>query len=315
MMAINCQQALPAAGASRPASDLAASETLDGFARYEAQENICAAWDLPALPPPGTEYLRSDIPALVMAGSYDPVTPPEWSKATADHLPNSTYVEFPAQGHNVTIDNPCAQKLQADFLQNPLEELDITCVQTETRPSFVLPDEFFIAPGLAGSGADISVGDPQGIAWLETLTIFSILLLTVLFIALLVMAALWLISGWQEAAASPMSTVAAWIAAILLILAALSLPLLVTQFNAEYQGSNLIHFALGPDRDFVPAVLLAWITPLAGLLILALALLTLWAWISKRWPLGFKVTTSLVVFTSLTMVFLALRWGLFRMLF
>lgn len=314
LMAINCQQDLPAAGASRPAADLAASEQLDGFARNANQEKICAAWELPALSPAGAEYVRSDIPALVLAGSYDPVTPPVWSKTTAEQLPNSTYVEFPAQGHNVTINNPCAQKLQADFLHNPAKKLDINCVQGETKPSFILPNELFIAPGLASSGDDISIGNPQGNPWIEALALFSIMLMIVSLIGLFVLAIMRLVRGRRIGAGLSKSAVVAWILAVLLILSALSLPILVTRFNAEYQNANLIHFALGPDRNFIPAVILAWISPAIGLLFVALASLTMWAWLSHRWPLGIRLMTSLVVLATLTMIFLGLRWGLFTIL-
>lgn len=76
----------------------------------------------------------------------------------------------------------------------------------------------------------------------------------------------------------------------------------------------MLLYALGPSRNFGPAVLLAWIAPLAGLLILTLAAITLWAWLARRWPPVFRLLTTLVVLASLTIILLGLRWGLFTML-
>jgi pimeloyl-ACP methyl ester carboxylesterase len=313
-LAINCQQALPAAGSSRPAADIAASEMLDGFARSTAQRTICVEWDLPALPPAATAYVQSDIPALILAGSYDPVTPPAWSRATADHLANSTYVEFPGYGHNVTINNPCAATLQAEFLRNPQDKLDINCVTEAPGPSFIMRKDLFIAPGIAVSANDIELGGPRGTAWIETTAVISLLALATLLLILLIIGLVWLLRRRKRAARLDKSAVAAYLLALLVIISALTIPILTTRINNEYLGRNTILYSLGPNRDFGPAILMAWIAPLASLLILILALITLWAWLVRRWPLTFRILITLVILASLIFLFLALRWGLFTML-
>jgi hypothetical protein len=293
---------------------MAASKMLDGFIRSATQRDICAIWDLPPLPPAAIDHVHSEIPALVLAGSYDPVTPPAWSRATADHLPNSIYVEFPGYGHNVTINNPCAEKLQAAFLQEPQSQLDISCLSEASKSSFILPHEVFIAPGLATSGDDISLGEPQGIAWIETLTTISLFVLMSSLVVLVVLGLVWLARRRKNGSGLDKSAGTACLLAFLVIVTALAIPVLVTQVNREYLGQNMILYSLGPSRDFGPAVLLAWLSPLAGLLILALAIMVLWAWLARRWPRSLKIVTMLVVLASLTMVMLGLRWGLFTML-
>ncbi len=314
-LAINCQQDLPAAGSNRPANDLAASDRLDGFTRSAAQRTICAAWNLPALPPTATEYVKSDIPALVLAGSYDPVTPPEWSRVTADHLANSTFVEFEGYGHDVTLNNPCAEGLQATFLNNPQGILDISCIDKAPGPSFILPDDVFIAPGLANSGDDISIGDSRGVAWIETIALIGMFGLLFALVALLVLGVAWLVK-WRkvEAGLDITAAIAYFLTLVMVLSSLLAIPVLTTQINAEYLGGNELLYSLGPSRDFRPAALLAWISPLAGLMILTLATMTLWAFLARRWPRGFRILTSLVVLASLPVVMLGLRWGLFTML-
>ena len=62
------------------------------------------------------------------------------------------------------------------------------------------------------------------------------------------------------------------------------------------------------------AVLLAWISPLAGAVILTLAAMTIWAWLTHRWQRWFRILTTLTVLCSLVIVMLGVRWGLFTML-
>lgn len=314
LLAVNCQQALPSAGVGGLASNLAASEKLDGFRRFAAQRAICAAWDLPALPPAASKAISSDIPTLVLAGSYDGITSPSWSKATADRLPNSTYVEFPGQGHNVFTNNPCAESLRAEFLRDPWAELELSCVDKEPGPSFTLPEDVFIAPGLAGSGYDLSLGGDLGRPWIETLTLISVLGMA-LILLVLIASGLWRLArrrGKEEPV--DRSALVAYLLSLLIIAILITIPSLVSQINQEYFDSGLLVYALGPSRDFGPAALLAWLAPLAGLLILALAALTVWAWLVRRWTPGQRIVTSLLILFSVTFVMLALRWGLFTML-
>ena len=313
MLAISCQQDLPAAGTSRPEADLAASERLEGFARTASQRDICAAWDLAPLPPAGTDYVRSDVPTLVLAGSYDPVTPPVWSRTTAEHLTNSTYIEFPGRGHDVTSDNPCAAMLEALFLTDPMTELNTSCVETSPGPSFAIPDDVYRAPGLARSGHDVSLGSPGGVAWIEALAAVGIYG-TFFLAAFLVILGLWLAISRHRTRRVDRTAMVAYGLALLVAATTIAIALLVTQLNDDYASRGALAFSLGPSRDLASAVLLAWISPLAGVLILALAVMTVWAWLTRRWHSGFRILTTMTVLCSLVMVMLGVRWDLFTML-
>jgi len=314
LLAVNCQQALPAAGDGRSASDLAASEKLGGFRRFATQRAICAAWDLPALPPATSEPITGEIPTLVLAGSYDPITPPTWSKATAAQLTNSTYVEFPGQGHNVFTSNPCAESLRAEFLRDPWSELDLSCVEQEPGPSFTLPEDVFIAPGLAGSGYDLNLGGDLGRPWIETLYLISTLGLALMLLILIVAGVRNLARGRDRAEPADTSALVAFLLSFAVIASLVAIPVLVSQINQTYFEPGLFLFTLGPSREYGPAVALAWLVPLAGLLTLVLAALTIWAWWTRRWTPGQRIITSLVILFSLPSMMLVLRWGLFTML-
>lgn len=60
---------------------------------------------------------RIDVPALVLVGEHDQVTPPSTSRALADALPNATFAEVPDAGHVSNVENPDAfNALVQDFL-------------------------------------------------------------------------------------------------------------------------------------------------------------------------------------------------------
>ncbi len=61
-----------------------------------------------------------------------------------------------------------------------------------------MPDDVYIAPGLAGSGGDISIGDPRGIAWIETTSIIGILGMLFSLIALFGLRLAWSVKGRKQ---------------------------------------------------------------------------------------------------------------------
>ncbi len=100
---------------------------------------ICDMWQSGTASPIENEPVTSDLPTLVMAGQYDPITPPEWGVRAAATLPNATYVEFPGVGHGASLSGDCPESIALAFLDNPLAPVDRTCVATMTGPPFVVP--------------------------------------------------------------------------------------------------------------------------------------------------------------------------------
>jgi pimeloyl-ACP methyl ester carboxylesterase len=101
----------------------------------------CRNWG--ALPPAYGEndLLVSDIPTLILAGSYDPTTPPDYGKQIAPDLSNHYYFEFPNLGHAVsTADSTgCAIDIVRQFLDNPAREPGRACMNSLEPPVFVVP--------------------------------------------------------------------------------------------------------------------------------------------------------------------------------
>ncbi len=102
--------------------------------------DICGFWG--ARPADQEEYrpVVSDIPALILQGDYDPATPTEWGRATAESLGRGYYVEFPGIGHGVLgagIDRgACAKAVVDAFLADPAQRPGSGCVN-DMKPFFV----------------------------------------------------------------------------------------------------------------------------------------------------------------------------------
>ena len=65
----------------------------------------CDIWTAPAAEPDVTEPVRSAVPTLVLAGRFDPITPPEWGREVADGLEQSYFRELPDAGHAVSTED------------------------------------------------------------------------------------------------------------------------------------------------------------------------------------------------------------------
>jgi len=97
---------------------------------------LCSEWPVEPTSDVFNEPVESDISTLVMAGRFDPITPPSGSEAVAGRLSNATFALWPNRGHVVTGD-PCADTIMSAFLENPAALLDLTCVEALTGPRFL----------------------------------------------------------------------------------------------------------------------------------------------------------------------------------
>lgn len=116
------------AGLGLAATDDETAVTEERFTTLAALRGpSCLDWDVEPTSPEFNEPVVSDVPALVLAGGYDPITPPEGSRAVADRLPNARFVLFPEFAHGVTGNDPCATSIQLAFLADAGAPLDTSC--------------------------------------------------------------------------------------------------------------------------------------------------------------------------------------------
>jgi hypothetical protein len=76
----------------------------------------------------------SSVPSLVVAGSFDPVTPPEDAQELMPYLSNGRLALFTKFSHTPVRCNVCPQNILRSFFENPSAP-DLSCVATEnTKP-------------------------------------------------------------------------------------------------------------------------------------------------------------------------------------
>jgi pimeloyl-ACP methyl ester carboxylesterase len=104
----------------------------------QGQIKACGIWPKGTVDPSFYEPVVSDVPALILSGDIDPVTPPGWGEAVAKHLRNAKHIAVPATGHGV-IATGCGQRLVKEFIDRASPaDLDASCVATIRRPPFFL---------------------------------------------------------------------------------------------------------------------------------------------------------------------------------
>jgi len=111
------------------------------YGEVEEIYKACQSWGSVGPYSGENDAVSSDIPSLVIEGTYDPATPPFFGHQVADKLPNSFYFEFPNQGHVPTgaDSTGCAMQVAVDFLEDPTVEPDRTCLNELPRVEFLIP--------------------------------------------------------------------------------------------------------------------------------------------------------------------------------
>ncbi len=82
--------------------------------------------------------LESEIPTLLLAGEFDPITPPEYARRASQGLLHGYLIEFPGVGHDV-LSSTCAQGIAGEFIQSPEQIPQVSCVREMPTVAFDLP--------------------------------------------------------------------------------------------------------------------------------------------------------------------------------
>jgi pimeloyl-ACP methyl ester carboxylesterase len=124
----------------------ASAGTLFAHRLLTAHQKACAFWPRGEMPAGYYEPVESDVPALLLSGDVDPVTPPSWAELAAARLTNATHLTAPFTAHGV-VGTGCGRRLVQDFVERgSAEGLDTSCLRAIKRPPF------FLSP----AGADVA---------------------------------------------------------------------------------------------------------------------------------------------------------------
>ena len=96
----------------------------------------CAAWPKGNVSSEFRAPVVSDVPALILSGQVDPITPPVHAEEVAASLTNELNLVFGGMGHG-NLANRCTTKLFTDFIESgSIAGLDSSCVENVQPPPF-----------------------------------------------------------------------------------------------------------------------------------------------------------------------------------
>jgi pimeloyl-ACP methyl ester carboxylesterase len=112
--------------------------TFLGAAMLDGLIAMCEVWPRGVVDEDLKAPLRSQVPALLLSGEYDPVTTPAYAAAAAAGFADHAQVTFKGQGH-IQLQLRCAQTLVRRFLDaGTAEGLDVSCADdVEPAPFFL----------------------------------------------------------------------------------------------------------------------------------------------------------------------------------
>lgn len=96
---------------------------------------VCDLWGVSAAPVL-SGAARPDVPVLLLAGGYDPITPAPYAYQAAATLPGARVVEAPTASHGVTFSDRCPLALVVAFLGDPAAELPTGCIAAMAGPAW-----------------------------------------------------------------------------------------------------------------------------------------------------------------------------------
>jgi pimeloyl-ACP methyl ester carboxylesterase len=87
----------------------------------------CPVWNVGKATAAVSARIVSDVPVLILEGTFDAATAPEWVDAITSDLKNVQVVSFPFTGHSVLGKSTCALSTMSAFLDDPTRPVDSSC--------------------------------------------------------------------------------------------------------------------------------------------------------------------------------------------
>jgi pimeloyl-ACP methyl ester carboxylesterase len=117
----------------------ALARTYLGTVQLDGLLEICKAWPRGVIDPDFHRPLQSAVPALLLSGTADPVTPPSYGERARAGLTQSVHVVLEGQGHG-QLGTGCVPRLLAQFVaQGATQGLDVSCTRN------IVPAPFFVS--------------------------------------------------------------------------------------------------------------------------------------------------------------------------
>ncbi|HEX9018774.1 MAG TPA: alpha/beta fold hydrolase [Anaerolineaceae bacterium] len=279
----------------------------------------CSFWKVDPIADTAHQPVASNVPTLVLAGAFDPATPPAYAQQAAQTLAKSYFVLFPIGGHGQLTSGECQDAVFLQFLDTPTQKPVTTCVEQQ-KMSFSVPGSLVRLPVL------INLLNLQGAVGAQ-LAVYALALL-ILLSALVIYPGVWLVRRLRgpsrppielagQVAAVPATTVAPgarpffyriapWMAAVAgIALLAVMVVIYVVGFQLALKNDSRV--LLGLPGDTRPAFLLPLLAALMAVLMLAGAVA---AWARRAGSAGGRIYLTLISLAALVCVVIAGIWGI-----
>jgi len=116
-------------------------KTYLGTAQLDGLKSICSIWPRGTVDSDFHSELHSNVPALLLSGGDDPVTPPADAEQAKRGFAHSIHVVIKGFGHG-QLTAPCVDRVMATFVsKGSVDGLDVSCVRND------VPMPFFITVG------------------------------------------------------------------------------------------------------------------------------------------------------------------------
>lgn len=236
----------------------------------------------------------SDVPALILTGTFDPTTPPAYGRVAAETLSNSIYVEFPTLPHAVTFFDDCPRSIMVAFLNDPGAEPDSGCI--EAMPPLRFETDVIVNRGIFQMAKHLMLETNFPVAGLAALSVGTFAIGAVAFP----------VHGWRTRRAARkrvavMHLAASWLLSVTAIVFVIGLMAVVIQTAQVNQ--DLLLFGL--PQSGAPVLVVRW--ALVAVLVITGGLLM------ARWRTERRVLPIYLIFIGISIVFVLLlgSWGMF----
>jgi len=114
------------------------ARTFLGTSQLDGLQATCGVWPRGPMDPDFHEALHSSVPALLLSGSNDPITPPRYAAQAARGFVHSLSLVIPGFGHGQLTD-PCMAGVMAQFVRRAsVAGLDTACTRRLSPMPFFL---------------------------------------------------------------------------------------------------------------------------------------------------------------------------------
>jgi pimeloyl-ACP methyl ester carboxylesterase len=133
-----CSEEFPFEDRNTIAIQVSQAQGLGGLNLGTLPPDVCDAWQVAPAPAKENQPVVSGVPTLIMAGEFDPDTPPAWGQQLVGPLSHAYFVELRGRSH-VAGFYRCGQQVSAEFIRHPEGAPALDCVVSGPGVEFSTP--------------------------------------------------------------------------------------------------------------------------------------------------------------------------------